>query len=100
LLKQLVKGRYNRGLESNLYFWRDNTGNEIDVIVEQGARLLPIEIKSGQTLTQGAFTGLRKWLSLAGDDAGKAYLCFGGDEGYERSGITVVSWKQIGDLVI
>ena len=100
VVSELVKGRYNRGLESNLYFWRDNTGNEVDVIVEQGARLLPIEIKSGQTLTQDAFIGLRKWLTLAGDDAGKAYVCFGGDEGYERSGITVLSWKQIGALVM
>jgi len=98
VISELVKGRYNRGFESNLYFWRDSTGNEVDVIVEHGDRLLPIEIKSGQTLTRDAFIGLRKWLSLAGDDAGNAYLCFGGDEGYERSGVTVLPWRQIGDL--
>jgi hypothetical protein len=100
VVSELVKGRYNRGLESNLYFWRDSTGNEVDVIVEQGTELLPIEIKSGQTLTQDAFIGLRKWLALAGDDAGKACMCFGGDDGYERSGITVLPWKQIGNLAI
>ena len=51
-------------------------------------------------MIRDAFIGLRKWLSLAGDDAGNAYLCFGGDEGYERSGVTVLPWRQIGDLVM
>ena len=33
-------------------------------------------------------------------DAGNAYLCFGGDEGYERFGVTVLPWRQIGDLAM
>ena len=99
VLSELIKGRYNQGLESNLYFWRDNTGNEIDVIIEQGAKLIPVEIKSGQTLTQDGFKGLKKWLRLAGADADDPYICYGGNLSYTRSGVTIIPWQQIQDLV-
>jgi hypothetical protein len=36
-------------------------GDEIDLIVEEGSMLMPIEIKSGKTLTRNSFTGLEKW---------------------------------------
>ena len=45
VLQELLKARYNHALVSNLYFWRDNTGNEIDILLENGERLRPIEIK-------------------------------------------------------
>ena len=34
----------------NLFFWRDKTGHEIDIIIDESGLLLPIEIKSGQTV--------------------------------------------------
>src|SRR3972149_3994940 len=80
LVSELLKGRYNRGLASNLYFWRDNTGNEIDVLVEKADTLVPIEIKSGQTVTKDYFTGLKKWLTIAGTAAESPYVIYGGRE--------------------
>jgi len=99
VVAELIKNRYNLGLESNLYFWRDNSGNEIDIIMEKGTKLCPIEIKSGQTLRKDAFKGLRKWLSLAGQDAEDASICYGGNESYNRFGVTIVPWNQIEDLI-
>lgn len=96
IVSELLKSRYNRGLASNLYFWRDNSGNEVDLIIEAGEKLLPLEIKSGQTVTRDYFSGLEKWLSLAGDKAGEARLVYGGDEGQNRSGIKVLSWRESG----
>ncbi len=40
------------------YFWRDNVGNEIDLLIEDGSRRLPVEIKSGQTITNEFFKGM------------------------------------------
>src|SRR3990170_4154645 len=95
LVSELLKGRYNRGLSSNLYFWRDNTGNEIDVLVEKADTLVPIEIKSGQTVTKDYFTGLKKWLSIAGTSAESPYVIYGGSESQKRSGIEVLPWQDI-----
>jgi hypothetical protein len=95
---ELLKGRYNRALPSNLFFWRDNTGNEVDVIVDLGLQLVPIEIKSGQTITTDYFSGLRKWLSWAGTEAGRAYLVYAGDESQQRNEGQVVPWRKVAGL--
>ncbi len=92
---ELLKGRYNQALPSNLFFWRDNTGNEIDVIADQGLTLNPIEIKAGQTINADYFSSLRKWLSWAGDEAGKPYLIYGGDESQERKEAQIVPWREV-----
>ncbi|MDQ8209510.1 DUF4143 domain-containing protein [Coraliomargarita sp. SDUM461003] len=50
VILELLKGRFNLGLLNNLSFWRNNTGHEIDVLMDRGGQLIPIEIKSGQTV--------------------------------------------------
>ena len=98
VVSELLKGRFNRGLPANLYFWRDNIGNEIDLIAEQGASLMPIEIRSEQTLTDGLFDGLRKWLSLAGAEAGRGRLIYAGNERLRRDEAAVVPWRDLDGL--
>ncbi len=95
VVSELQKGRYNRGMASNLYFWRDSSGNEVDLIVEQGKLLMPIEIKSGQTITQDYFTGLRKWLSIAQKESDHPILIYSGGEGQQRAGIEVLPWQEL-----
>ena len=92
---EFVKQRFNAGLRSNLFFWRDNIGTEIDILVEDGSGLFPIEIKSGGTLNEEFFDGLRRYLKYAGPRAAGAGLVYGGDESYVRSGFSVRSWRDL-----
>lgn len=92
---ELLKGRYNRGLASHLHFWRDNAGNEVDVLVEKADALIPIEIKSGQTVTKDYFTGINKWLAIANAAAGSPYVIYGGNDSHKRSGTDILSWHDI-----
>jgi predicted AAA+ superfamily ATPase len=32
------------------FFWRDSTGHEVDILMDLGDRLVPVEVKSGQTV--------------------------------------------------
>lgn len=80
-------------------FWRDSNGNEIDVIAETGTGLMPIEIKSGRTLTGDSFAGLEKWCSLAGDKAVKPSLIYGGSDAYQHKGVKVIGWAESGTLL-
>lgn len=89
-----LKQRYNAGLPSNLFFWRDNVGHEVDLLLDEGETLRPIEIKSGQTICSEHFDGLRTWQRYAGEEAGKPALIYAGPEAYLRSGIAVVPWKK------
>jgi hypothetical protein len=94
VIGELLKCRYNQGLPSNLYFWRNNTGDEVDVVIEQGDKLMPVEIKSGQTFTMDFLTGLNKWARYAGVASMTPHLVYGGEENMTRSGVAVQSWKS------
>ncbi len=96
VVSDLLKQRYNQGLASNLYFWRNNTGDEVDVIIEQGEKRLPIEIKSGQTFNADFLVGINKWMKIAGDVASTPQLVYGGDENMTRNGVEVRSWRRTG----
>ncbi len=95
VVSELLKARYNAGEASNLYFWRDRSGHEVDLLIDQGTHLSPLEIKSGQTINPDYFKGLDYWRKLAGKTAGKAWLIYGGDIRQTRSDVTVLPWFEI-----
>jgi hypothetical protein len=92
---EIVKDRFNRGMEHNCFYWRDKTGNEIDCIIETGDLMLPVEIKAGKTIAEDFFAGLKYWDKLAGRSSKDAYLIYGGNENQKRASAAVVSWKNI-----
>lgn len=92
VISEILKARYNQGKQSNLYFWRDRAGHEVDLIVEDADRLIPIEIKSGQTVTTDYFKGINWWKNLTGEK--ESYLVYGGDSSYQRTGTSVISWRN------
>ena len=70
---------FNRGLPPNLYFWRDNHGTEIDMVIDNGA-LYAVEIKSGETFNGEMLKGLRSWKRLTGATKERCALLYGGKE--------------------
>jgi predicted AAA+ superfamily ATPase len=92
VVSELHKNYLHRGESPRLHYWRSSDGHEVDVLIERGEKLVPIEIKSGQTLAGDSFDGLHYWLKLAGKNAGPAALVYGGKECYRRDGVTVYPW--------
>ena len=100
VIAELVKSHYNKGEKSAIYFWRDNNGNEVDVIAETGVSLMPIEIKSGKTLTRESFAGIEKWLALAKQmNPIMPSLVYGGEGNYIQNNVRVLGWKLSGDVI-
>ncbi|MDP1653932.1 MAG: ATP-binding protein [Rhodocyclaceae bacterium] len=93
IVTEHLKRRYNAGLASNLFFWRDNVGHEVDLLLDEGELLRPIEIKSGQTVSGEHFDNLRTWQRYAGAAAGIPALVYAGTDSHIRSGIQVVPWN-------
>ena len=92
IISEMIKERFNKALTSNLFFWRDRSGNEIDVIIEESDLLIPAEIKSGQTINADFFKGLKYWEKLT--ETKESYLIYGGEENYKREGINIRSWRK------
>ncbi|MBO7089944.1 MAG: ATP-binding protein [Lentisphaeria bacterium] len=93
VVSEFVKTCMNAGVEPPLYFWRDSQGHEIDLMIENGEDLFPIEIKSGQTVNGSMFNGLNFWRKLSGTE--KGMRCYGGSESYDRNGFSVRAWDAI-----
>ncbi len=94
IISEFLKSRYNRGLPPDLYFWRDNNGLEADIVFERGTKLQPVEIKSGQTITGDSIRAGLKAARFAGEEALQPWLIYGGDDSYERNGVTIMSWRD------
>lgn len=94
VITELLKKRTNRGLQINLYYWRDKTGHEIDLIVDNAGKLLPIEIKSGKTINSEFLKNLVYWNKLSGEK--KSVLLYGGELNQKRStGTEILNWREI-----
>ena len=98
VISELVKHYFNQGRPAPLYFWRDSQGHEIDVLIDQGGTLYPIEIKSGQTIVSDFFNGLQYWKNLSGQKNQHAYLIYAGDQNQQRTQAHIVSWQNLKDL--
>jgi len=96
IVSECMKKYLNRGEKPPLYFWRDSNGNEVDLIVDTGTGLMPVEIKSGQTVNRDFFTGLEKWMRLGGTLANAPTLIYGGTDSYAHKGINIVAWNRCG----
>lgn len=95
VVTEFLKGRFNQGLPSNLFYWRDSKGLEIDLILEAGEKLDAIEIKSGQTIAPDFFSSLKRWGKLAGQADLPAWLIYGGDKALSNENISIVPWNLI-----
>ncbi len=95
VVSEWVKREFNAGHPAELYFWRDSVGHEVDLLIPQGGRFTPVEIKSGATFSSDWTTALRKLSDLFGDAALQPGIIFGGEGQYDREGCRVASWKAL-----
>jgi len=94
VVAEMLKARFNAGQTDNLFYFRDNIGNEIDLICDHGIHIAPVEIKSGQTVSRDFFKGL-KYFSKLTETAMKPWLVYGGDSTFKQQGILVTSWRDL-----
>lgn len=95
IISEFVKYRYNQGLEPNFYFWRNKTGKEIDLLIELPNKLIPIEIKSGHTISGEYFKGLEYYNSLSGGDAKNSYVIYAGSQNQNRAQGNIFGWRDL-----
>lgn len=100
IIADLYKQYYNQGLDPHLYFWRDQNGRlEVDCLVDLGIKLVPIEIKSGETIMSSFFDGLANWNELTETGPENNYIIYGGSSEQNRTAGHVVSWHNTGTLI-
>ena len=98
VMSELVKLKEHSGSDSRLFYWRDKTGREIDILIDKGSSVFPVEIKSGKTFQSNFLKSIRYWMKLTGEQ--KGHLVYAGDDTQSRSdGITIASWRKMENLL-
>lgn len=95
IINEFVKRAYNSGDEPNLSFWRDNKGNEIDLIHSQENTQSAYEIKSGMTLSPDYFKGLTYWAQLSQSDTEHLSVIYCGNNSFSTSNGNLLSYKDL-----
>src|SRR5215213_2700185 len=99
VVAEIAKAHLHRGRRPRLSFYRDRSGLEIDLVLEKGADLVLVEIKSTQTPPSQVFSAFdRLAQSLAGQEAPRIasrVVVYGGEESQERSKGRLLSWRDL-----
>lgn len=80
VINEFIKRGYNIGNAPQLTFWRDSTGNEIDLLKTEGTEQWAYEIKSGATFSKDYFKGLKKWVALSHTPTERCKVIYAGSQ--------------------
>jgi len=98
IIGEYLKIKRHQGANPNIYFWQDNSGNEVDLLIDNGGRLTAVEIKSGTTINQDFFKNLLKFRKFSGITSKDCYLIYGGEQSMPRQNAQVLSWRDLPQL--
>lgn len=92
MVADLIKHFENKGLPAPCYFYRDSNQNEVDVLIQQGRQLIPIEIKSSKTFHPDFLKGIQYFRDLVRERCQEAYLIYAGEREQTIQGTHVINF--------
>ena len=97
VINEFIKKAWNQGLDTDLRFWRDSQGNEVDLLVYNAGQPSAYEIKSGETFQSLFFKGLTKWAAVTGTDTDRLHVIYGGSTSLTTSSGQLITLDEIYD---
>jgi predicted AAA+ superfamily ATPase len=97
IVSEIIKNRKNKEQFGEVYFYRDSTGNEVDVLIENEGNLIPIEIKSTVKIQKEHHKNL-KWFQKVFRQDGGVLLYAGNENESFPNEIEQLSWTNVKDL--
>ncbi|MFM8453372.1 MAG: DUF4143 domain-containing protein, partial [Gammaproteobacteria bacterium] len=95
---EMIKYRYNLGLDHQLYFYRDNNMNEIDLIFKHANELIPIEIKSSATFHSNFLKSLKFFKTTAEGRFSQGFLIYSGDFESKITDFQIKNFKKCSEI--
>ncbi|MFQ5605247.1 MAG: ATP-binding protein [bacterium] len=104
LILEILKHRLNHGKRAELFFYRDTHGNEVDLIIREGRKLYPIEIKSAATFTPDFLKGIERFRKIVSERVASGAVLYNGNETFQVKGSRVLNFFRhdvlLGEAVI
>lgn len=99
VISEFLKNQFNRGLEANLYFYRDSNQNEVDLLFKTGHYLIPIEIKPSSTFNSDFLKGIKYFHSIASERMPFGMLIYAGKQEQKIDHTHVFNYKSMDKIV-
>ena len=96
---ECMKNRYNQGKNPNLYYFRTDKGQEVDLLYKDGRQLIPIEIKSAMTFNKKFIKGIKYFQKIT-QSTSKAYIVYAGDLEYKAEDYSVTNYLNVKQIFI
>lgn len=93
---ELIKQIKNTKSSSQLYFWRDSDGNEIDILLKNGQNLHPIEVKLGSNFSADYLKGINVW-DAANSQESQSRVIYTGDD-LKVKQTNFLNWQRLDEL--
>lgn len=94
VISELIKNRYNQGIEPSFYFYRDSNSNEVDLLFKSGNNLIPIEIKSSSTFNIDFLKGIKYFQEIAESRAPYGYLIYSGSQEQRIKSVQILNFNN------
>lgn len=92
IVAECYKRFYNLAKEPPLYFWRDQTQNEIDLLIFEGQKAFPIEIKLSQSFHTDFRKSIEQWIELSKNPADRGAVIYCGEKMNTHQSIPAYPW--------
>jgi predicted AAA+ superfamily ATPase len=100
VMTELRKAQTNAGIRPELFFLRDQSGHEVDALVQTAPNTFAaIEVKAGKTVASDFFKGLDYWRKNLLEQTIQPWLVYGGDTAQLRERGTVLPWHGLAPLL-
>ena len=96
VVSDFFKKRFNKGLDARYYFYRDNHGNEVDLIIPQGYEMGGVEIKSSQTYNKDFLKGLTYFKKIYPERCKNNLLIYDGEDIGKIKDTEIINFRSIG----
>lgn len=94
VVAEAYKQLTNRGKEPTLYFYRDSSQHEVDLLLQRGYQYEGYEIKSSQTFTREFLGGLHYLSKLLGDRLTRSAVIYAGAEQLDASHDGIINYRD------
>lgn len=91
---QYLKHILNHGRQPNAFYWQDRSKKEIDLLIEQSGKIVPVEIKSGYTKHKEFLKNPRYFKKIIGAQSGVPTVIYGGDDSFTTTDGRFLSWRN------
>jgi predicted AAA+ superfamily ATPase len=99
VIVEFQKKFFNQGRNAPLYYFRDQHGNEVDLLIKEGNQFTAIEIKASTTFTRHFLKGLHYFQELVKERYRRGLIIYGGEERQDIQSNTLLPYLDCTQII-